>query len=79
MLLSGINPSIFSLTLPSAGHAGVQRDTLPLPCAQQMRIVVAARHSCFLQHSAAIVQLGSGLSHPHQDAGTAWTSAAKTR
>lgn len=76
MLLSGINPSIFSLILPSEGHAGVQRDTIPLLCAQRLWTVVAARQSCFLQHSAAIVQLGSGPSHPHQ-AGRARTSAAQ--
>lgn len=76
MLLSGINPSIFSLILPSERHAGARRDTLPLPCAQRMRTAVAARQSCFLRHSAAIVQLGSGPSHPHQ-AGTARTSAAQ--
>lgn len=76
MLLSGINPSIFSLILPREQRAGARRDTLPLPCAQQIQTTVAAGQSCFLQHSAAIVQLGSGPSHPHQ-AGTARTSVAQ--
>lgn len=77
MLLSGMSPSIFSLILPREGHAGAWRDTLPLPCAQRTQSAVAAGQSCFLQHSAAIVQLGSGPSHPHQDAATARTSAAQ--
>lgn len=79
-MVSGFDPSIFSLILPSEQHAGERRDTLPLPRARRMRSAAAAGQSCFLQHSAAIVWLGSGAaqgtSHPHQ-AGMVGTSAAQ--
>lgn len=44
--------------LPSEQCSGEQRDTLPLPCTRQTGRAVAGRQSCFLQHSAAFVQLG---------------------
>lgn len=78
--VSGIDPSIFSLILPSEQRAGEWRATIPLPRARRMRSMVAAGQSRFLQHSAAIVWPGSeaaqGASHPHQ-AGTVGTSATQ--
>lgn len=75
--VSGFDPSIFSLILPSEED---WRDTLPLPRARRMRSAVAAGQSRFLQHSAAIVWPGpgaaQGASHPRQ-AGTVGTSVAQ--
>lgn len=55
MLVMGFDPSLFSMILPSEQRAGEQRDAIPLPRAWWMWSAVAARQSCFLQHSAAIV------------------------
>lgn len=76
MLVSGIDPCILPRMLSSNQRAGEQSNTPPLPHAQRMRSAAAAGQSCFLQHSDAIVWLGSGACHPHQ-AGTVGTSAAQ--